>query len=91
MVGFPIINRQLFGTEAPLGSIYSFEMVGASIGMALGGYLGGVLFDLSGTYRWSILLAAAVGFVALPAALALPHKRRPAVAAAPAPSGGSGP
>ena len=33
MVGFPIINRQMFGRGAPLGSIYSFEMVGASTGM----------------------------------------------------------
>ncbi len=28
MVGFPIINRQLFGARAALSSIYSFEMVG---------------------------------------------------------------
>lgn len=28
MVGFPIINRQLFGVRAPLSSIYSFEMLG---------------------------------------------------------------
>ena len=35
MVGFPIINRQLFGERAPLSSIYSFEMLGASTGMGL--------------------------------------------------------
>lgn len=91
MVGFPIINRQMFGARAPLGSIYSFEMVGASLGMGLGGFLGGWLFDLSGAYQWSIVLAAAVGFVALPAALALPHHRHPALAPAAAPSGGAGP
>lgn len=90
MVGFPIINRQMFGTSAPLASIYSFEMVGASLGMGLGGFLGGWLFDLSGAYTWSIALAAAVGFVALPAALALPRHRRPALAPAGAPSGGTG-
>ena len=26
MVGFPIINKQLFGANAPLGSIYSLQM-----------------------------------------------------------------
>ncbi len=76
MVGFPIINRQLFGTKAPLGSIYSFEMLGASTGMALGGWLGGRLFDLHGDYTWSILASVAVGYLGLPLALALPRHVR---------------
>ncbi|MBI2934184.1 MAG: MFS transporter [Chloroflexi bacterium] len=76
MVGFPIINRQLFGNEAPLGSIYSFEMVGASTGMALGGWLGGVLFDLTGTYQWSIAASMIAGYLGLPFALSLPRNHR---------------
>lgn len=87
MVGFPIINRQLFGANAPLGSIYSFEMVGASAGMALGGWLGGVLFDFTGTYTAAIIVAAAVGYLAVPLSLWLPPHRRegaPQVKAAPA-------
>jgi len=75
MVGFPIINRHLFGTKAPLGSIYSFEMLGASTGMALGGWLGGILFDLSGGYTWSILASIVIGYLGLPLALALPRHR----------------
>jgi MFS family permease len=79
MVGFPIINRQLFGAAAPLGTIYSFEMVGAGTGMALGGWLGGFLFDISGAYTWSIAAAIATTCVGLPMALALPrHKQPPA-------------
>jgi MFS family permease len=77
MVGFPIINRQLFGSKAPLSSIYSFEIVGASLGMALGGWLGGALFDASGDYTWAILASAAIGYLALPLALWLPRHRRP--------------
>jgi MFS family permease len=76
MVGFPIINRQMFGPSAPLGSIYSFEMVGASTGMALGGWIGGALFDLSGDYTWAILVASGIGFLALPLALWLPRHER---------------
>ena len=76
MVGFPIINRQLFGANAPLGSIYSFQMVGASTGMALGGWLGGVLFDASGAYRSAILIAAAIGFLGVPLSLWLPRHER---------------
>jgi MFS family permease len=75
MVGFPIINRQLFNAKAPLGSIYSFEMLGASTGMALGGWLGGALFDLSGAYTWSILASAVLGYLGLPLALALPRHK----------------
>jgi len=80
MVGFPIINRHMFGPKAPLSSIFSFEMIGASTGMALGGWIGGVLFDHSGNYTSAILVAAGIGFLALPLALWLPrHKRGVAV------------
>ena len=82
MVGFPIINRQMFGRAAPLGSIYSFEMVGASTGMALGGWIGGVLFDLSGDYTWAILVAAGIGYLALPLALWLPRHEQAVAAGA---------
>jgi MFS family permease len=79
MVGFPIINRQMFGAAAPLGTIYSFQMVGAGTGMALGGWLGGFLFDVSGAYTWSIAAAILTTALGIPLALALPrHKRPPA-------------
>jgi MFS family permease len=80
MVGFPIINRQIFGTAAPLSSIFSVEMVGGSTGMALGGWLGGMLFDLSGDYTAAILVSATVSFLALPLALWLPRHKAPALA-----------
>ncbi len=87
MVGFPIINRHLFGANAPLGSIYSFQMVGASTGMALGGWLGGMLFDATGTYTAAIIAAAVIGYLGVPLSLWLPRHRRigpPQVEAAPA-------
>ncbi|MFM9968640.1 MAG: MFS transporter [Burkholderiales bacterium] len=77
MVGFPIINRQFFGAKAPLSSIYSFQMVGAGLGMALGGWLGGVLFDMSGDYIWSLLASFAMGCIGLPLALSLPRHKKP--------------
>jgi len=84
MVGFPIINRQMFGAAAPLGTIYSFQMVGAGTGMALGGWLGGFLFDLSGAYTWSFMAAILTTCLGLPLALALPrHKKPPAAGAKP--------
>jgi len=76
MVGFPIINRQLFGAKAPLSSIYSFEMLGAITGMGLGGWLGGWLFDFTGAYTWAIIASVVTGYVGLPLALALPRHKR---------------
>ena len=69
----------LFGAAAPLGTIYSFQMVGT--GMALGGWLGGFLFDVSGAYTWSIAAAILTTCLGIPLALALPrHKKRPPAA-----------
>lgn len=82
MVGFPIINKQLFGPKAPLGSIYSFQMVGGGTGMALGGWLGGGLFDLSGDYTWALLASLIIGLLGVPMAMALPRHKRPAAAPA---------
>lgn len=84
MVGFPIINKQLYGARAPLSSIYSYQMVGASTGMALGGWLGGALFDLHGSYHWSLVASMVIGCIGIPMALALPrHKLSTAVATPP--------
>jgi len=77
MVGFPIINKQLFGSRAPLSSIYSFQMVGGGTGMALGGWLGGGLFDMTGDYTWSLAASLIVGLLGLPLALALPRHKAP--------------
>jgi MFS family permease len=76
MVGFPIINKQLFGADAPLGSIYSFVMLGASTGMALGGWLGGALFDVFGNYNGSLMASLVIGLIGLPMALALPRHQK---------------
>jgi MFS family permease len=78
MVGFPIFNRQYYGMAAPLNAIYSYQMAGAMLGMAVGGWLGGALFDWTGVYTWSILAAVAAGFLGVMAALALPsyHRQR---------------
>ena len=57
--GFPILNRKYFG-HAPVGSAYGFQMFGAGLGMAVGGWIGGVIFDMTGGYG----LALAVSIIA---------------------------
>ncbi|MGZ9004612.1 MAG: MFS transporter [Burkholderiales bacterium] len=80
MVGFPIINRQLFGEKAPLGSIYSVEMLGASTGMAFGGWIGGALYDASGAYTSAIIASSVLSLLGLPLALWLPRHGKASVA-----------
>lgn len=74
MSSFPLLNRQYYGASAPLNSIHAWEMAGALIGMGLGGWIGGVLFDRTGSYTASIVLAVLVGLAAVPCILALPRR-----------------
>ena len=76
MVGFPIFNRQYYGMNAPLHTIYAYQMAGALLGMAVGGWPGGVLFDWTGNYNWSILASVVAGSLGVIAALLLPPHRR---------------
>ena len=67
MVVYPMLNRQYYGS-APFTSIYGWQMAGASFGMALGGYLGGLLFQWMGDYSGAIWLAAVAGYIGVFAA-----------------------
>ena len=87
MPSFPIINRQYWGSLAPLNAIYSWQLAGAMTGMAIGGYLGGVLFDISGAYTWSIMLAFVFTATGLVPILTLPrHRHGVILEGAPTPS-----
>ena len=56
--GFPILNRRYYG-HAPVGSAHGVQMLGAGLGMALGGWIGGVVFDLTGGYEWALIISIA--------------------------------
>ncbi len=59
---FPIINRECFG-RGPLGRAYGWQLSGAQIGMALGGWSGGIFFAMFGSYDPAIAMSvAASGF-----------------------------
>jgi OFA family oxalate/formate antiporter-like MFS transporter len=61
MTPFPILNRQYYGT-APIGMIYGFQAMIACIGMGIGGFIGGFLYDLMGNYTLAIWVAVLTGF-----------------------------
>jgi MFS family permease len=61
---YPAITRGYFGAEGT-GGIYGFQLMLSTIAMGLGGYLGGYLFDLFGTYRVSFLTSVAIGTLSI--------------------------
>ena len=54
--GFPILNRRYYG-QAPVGSAHGFQMLGAGLGMAVGGWIGGVIFDFTGAYDLALIIS----------------------------------
>jgi len=65
--GFPILNRRYFGL-APIGSAHGSQMLGAGLGMALGGWIGGPIYDITGSYNIALMIsigASLFGFVGI--------------------------
>ncbi|MFQ6027124.1 MAG: MFS transporter, partial [Dehalococcoidia bacterium] len=62
MSAFLIANRQYYGM-GPVRSIFGFQHMGSGLGMALGGMIGGVIFDTFGSYdlAWIISIVASLG------------------------------
>ena len=62
MSAFLVINRQYYGM-GPVRTIFGFQSMGSGLGMALGGLLGGVVFDMFGSYdvAWYISIFTSLG------------------------------
>ena len=72
---FPIINRQYFG-NAPIGTVYGWQMLGNGVGMALGPLAGGLLWDLTGDFASAVVLSAVLSLAGLVSVLLLPPTSR---------------
>jgi MFS family permease len=75
MTVFPIINRQYYG-DAPTGTAYGWQMLGSGFGMALGPLAGGFLWDATGEYTSSVILAFALSLIGVISILFLPATSR---------------
>jgi MFS family permease len=62
MSAFIVINRQYYGI-GPVRTVFGFQQFGSSLGMALGGLIGSVIFDTFGSYdiAWLISMVASLG------------------------------
>ena len=80
---YPLVTREFYGPKR-VGLLFGTFTSGASVGMALGGLMGGLLYDLSGDYNLAIGFSFGMGVVSLLFVLLYPGRR---AQAAPAPQG----
>jgi len=72
---FPVMIRKYYG-HTPMGTTYGWQLLGAGLGMALGGLLPGMVFDITGGYGWAIGLSGAFSLAGAVAILLLENPRR---------------
>ena len=75
---FPLLNRRYY-RDAPVSIAYGWQIFGANIGMALGGWLGGFLFDVTGDYTATIILSASVSVLGAFCILLLTDPNKPLI------------
>ena len=75
---YAIVVREYFG-ERVMGSAFGAVSLAATLGMALGPWLGACLYDSLGSYAWMFIGSSAIGIGAVAIALTF----RPPGAAAP--------
>jgi MFS family permease len=74
---FPALTREYFGATN-VGAVYGSQMFLSSLGMAIGGYGVGALFDVTGSYRDPFLASAFSGLLSVALALGLSRPKPPA-------------
>lgn len=73
---YPILTREYFGATN-VGAVYGSQMALSQVGMAIGGYGVGALFDVTGGYRDPFLASAFSGALALALGLGLARPSSP--------------
>jgi MFS family permease len=74
------LTAQLFGRRS-VGEIFGWIFLSHQVGAALGSYLGGLFFDLTGGYTLAFLSAAILAFIATGLVLAIVERPRAATPA----------
>ncbi len=72
---YPVVTREYYGPKR-VGILFGTFITGASSGMATGGFMGGLLHDLTGDYTLSILFSFLTGVASLLFVLAYPSGRK---------------
>ena len=77
----PLVTREYFGEQA-LGTAFGAVFFISCIGMGLGSYGGGFLYDCARLYAWLFLASGAIGTMAVVMAAGAPAPAPARVAAA---------
>jgi len=75
---YAVLVREFFGVRI-MGTVFGAVSAFASLGMALGPWAGGLVFDTFHGYTWLHAGSFAIGLAAVAVALSFPTKRRPAL------------
>jgi MFS family permease len=75
---YAVLVREFFGARI-MGTVFGAVAAFASLGMALGPWAGGLVFDTFQRYTWLHAGSFAVGLAAVVVALSFPSKRRPSL------------
>ena len=62
--------------RAPIGTTYGWQMMGAGIGMATGVAIGGLLHDLTGSFKPTVSVSLVLSLVGVASILVLPSTSR---------------
>jgi MFS family permease len=65
---YALVTREYFGAKV-MGSAYGAVFMVSTVGMGLGSYAGGVIYDHLGSYGWLYISSAAIGAAAVILAL----------------------
>ncbi len=75
---YAVLVREFFGARI-MGTVFGAVSAFASLGMALGPWAGGLVFDNFQRYTWLHAGSFAIGLAAVAVALSFPTKRRPSL------------
>lgn len=68
---YAVLAREYFGQRI-MGSVFGAATMASSIGMAIGPWAGGAIFDTYGTYSWMFIASIAIAVAAVLVALFFP-------------------
>ena len=71
---YAVLVREFFGAKI-MGTVFGAVSALASLGMALGPWAGGLVYDTTHTYTWLHAGSFAIGLAAVAVALSFPSKR----------------
>lgn len=75
---YAVLVREFFGARI-MGTVFGAVSAFASLGMALGPWAGGLVFDANHSYTWLHAGSFAIGLAAVGVALSFPARRGPAL------------